>query len=648
MSSSRQGLGSSVAVRSRRSSFTNTLISTAQTAAAAATAVGETLKNTKTALKNKSRIKTLKKHKSGNKRERSSSLLDLLPDEDPISRQHTFRRCISYNENEGIRRSYSSDTSSSEYTLADQNSILNIDSDSDSTDESESANFVREESNDSLCVQVRDEELEFDSSSSQHYKVKEQTTCIDLTANTETKTPRETTVSEGDLCLICMEPFSKKHPPIRIPCTKECNSTPVHAKCIYEWRECQAGKGVGSCPLCRSPLNRVTYLPPDIIRSARFTRFGPRRHFLVHPVPREAGVVRCYIRAVRSGLFSNISYELFLQAPTTLKYPLGPLPDRSGPREGDRLLAVARKRLTTWGCAQLDMSMNPSHCSDTQDVTSSYLGCVQSTFSGLEHSILAPHRCKNGKVVMCELGSVRYTQNRIRSTVGPRRVQVCLPSVRRVYEEVENNSSQTNYNPVVDNAPVIIPTPLPGQIWEQQGSAKVTTAGGEEEELFGEDNNMGDGDVSESEYDSDNEKDEAEMKQKAKARWATQVYNSSNGKETLANLLKLGSDNNSSSKVLFARNKEPYWLDAIQAYSLDFQGRVTLPSNKNFQLLMENSPDVDGNTATDKQYDIALQFGKVGDNQAVEMYTMDVQWPLSPVQAFGICLSACDRKLLCS
>lgn len=39
----------------------------------------------------------------------------------------------------------------------------------------------------------------------------------------------------------------------------------------------------------------------------------------------------------------------------------------------------------------------------------------------------------------------------------------------------------------------------------------------------------------------------------------------------------------------YYENKKPRWLEPIQAYSLDFQGRVTLPSNKNFQLIRVSS-----------------------------------------------------------
>jgi tubby-related protein 1 len=62
-----------------------------------------------------------------------------------------------------------------------------------------------------------------------------------------------------------------------------------------------------------------------------------------------------------------------------------------------------------------------------------------------------------------------------------------------------------------------------------------------------------------------------------------------------------------------------------------FQGRVTLSSVKNFQLVGED----DGK--------IVMQFGRVDSDE----FVMDVQWPISPFQAFAIALSACDTKIAC-
>jgi tubby and related proteins len=70
----------------------------------------------------------------------------------------------------------------------------------------------------------------------------------------------------------------------------------------------------------------------------------------------------------------------------------------------------------------------------------------------------------------------------------------------------------------------------------------------------------------------------------------------------------------------------------VGAYVLNFNGRVTMASVKNFQLV---SPD-DHDT-------VVLQFGRTGK----DTFTMDYRWPLSPLQAFSICISSFDYKLAC-
>jgi len=65
---------------------------------------------------------------------------------------------------------------------------------------------------------------------------------------------------------------------------------------------------------------------------------------------------------------------------------------------------------------------------------------------------------------------------------------------------------------------------------------------------------------------------------------------------------------------------------------LNFKGRVTKASVKNFQLIDSANYD-----------DVLLQFGRVGDNK----FNMDFTYPLTPLQAFGICLSSMDTKLAC-
>ncbi|XP_074560143.1 tubby-like F-box protein 8 isoform X3 [Curcuma longa] len=104
-------------------------------------------------------------------------------------------------------------------------------------------------------------------------------------------------------------------------------------------------------------------------------------------------------------------------------------------------------------------------------------------------------------------------------------------------------------------------------------------------------------------------------------------------------------------RPLVLRNKPPRWHEQLQCWCLNFRGRVTIASVKNFQLIAAPQPAAP-NLATTTQpaaaaapgHDkIILQFGKV----AKDMFTMDYRYPLSTFQAFAICLSSFDTKLAC-
>lgn len=84
--------------------------------------------------------------------------------------------------------------------------------------------------------------------------------------------------------------------------------------------------------------------------------------------------------------------------------------------------------------------------------------------------------------------------------------------------------------------------------------------------------------------------------------------------------------------LIYLINKPPRWNEQVGAYVLNFSGRVTMASVKNFQLV---DPD--------EQNAVLLQFGRVGKDE----FTMDMQWPLSPLQAFAITLSSFDSKIAC-
>ena len=85
--------------------------------------------------------------------------------------------------------------------------------------------------------------------------------------------------------------------------------------------------------------------------------------------------------------------------------------------------------------------------------------------------------------------------------------------------------------------------------------------------------------------------------------------------------------------LIVLKNKQPRWNEQMQAYCLNFDGRVTDASVKNFQLA----------DSRDETEATLLQFGKVGK----DAFTMDYAYPMSALQAFAICLSSFDNKLAC-
>ncbi|XXG80702.1 hypothetical protein AAC387_Pa09g1509 [Persea americana] len=92
-------------------------------------------------------------------------------------------------------------------------------------------------------------------------------------------------------------------------------------------------------------------------------------------------------------------------------------------------------------------------------------------------------------------------------------------------------------------------------------------------------------------------------------------------------------------EVLVLKNKAPRWHEQLQCWCLNFRGRVTVASVKNFQLVA--SPE---NGQSGQEHDkVLLQFGKVGK----DLFTMDYQYPISAFQAFAICLSSFDTKIAC-
>lgn len=103
-------------------------------------------------------------------------------------------------------------------------------------------------------------------------------------------------------------------------------------------------------------------------------------------------------------------------------------------------------------------------------------------------------------------------------------------------------------------------------------------------------------------------------------------------------------DDERKNKPLVLRSKNPRWHEQLQCWCLNFHGRVTVASVKNFQLIAATQHAIGGVPAVPGPMDhekVILQFGKVGK----DAFTMDYRYPLSAFQAFAICLSSLDNKI---
>ncbi|XP_053368069.1 tubby protein homolog isoform X2 [Clarias gariepinus] len=91
-------------------------------------------------------------------------------------------------------------------------------------------------------------------------------------------------------------------------------------------------------------------------------------------------------------------------------------------------------------------------------------------------------------------------------------------------------------------------------------------------------------------------------------------------------------ENGNKENLVCLVNKSPTWNDQTQSYVLNFHGRVTQASVKNFQIVHPDNEDY-----------IVMQFGRVAE----DVFSMDYSFPFCALQAFAITLSSFDNKLAC-
>uniref|UniRef100_A0A665UWR5 Si:dkey-220f10.4 n=2 Tax=Echeneis naucrates TaxID=173247 RepID=A0A665UWR5_ECHNA len=90
--------------------------------------------------------------------------------------------------------------------------------------------------------------------------------------------------------------------------------------------------------------------------------------------------------------------------------------------------------------------------------------------------------------------------------------------------------------------------------------------------------------------------------------------------------------NGNTDKLVTLVNKSPSWNEQTHSYVLNFHGRVTQASVKNFQIIHPDNDDY-----------IVMQFGRVAE----DVFSMDYSFPMCALQAFAITLSSFDGKLAC-
>ncbi|KAJ8529846.1 hypothetical protein K7X08_036681 [Anisodus acutangulus] len=331
----------------------------------------------------------------------------------------------------------------------------------------------------------------------------------------------------------------------------------------------------------------------DIVRNPEFCGKLTFPVSLKQPGPRD-GTIQCFIKRDKS----NLTYHLFLCLSPALLV-----------ENGKFLLSAKRTRRTT--CTEYVISMDAENISRSSNT---YIGKLRSNFLGTKFIIYdtqPPYTCANvpapertsrrfnSKKVSPKVPTGSYTISQITyelnvlGTRGPRRMHCVMHSIP---------ASALDAGGSVPGQPELLSRPLEDSFRSISFSKSLDHS---------------------TEFSS--------------SRFSDIAGGSTN------------EEDDGKGKPLVLKNKAPRWHEQLQCWCLNFRGRVTVASVKNFQLIAATQPPAAGPTTSQpptSQSDhdkIILQFGKVGK----DMFTMDYRYPLSAFQAFAICLSSFDTKLAC-
>lgn len=344
----------------------------------------------------------------------------------------------------------------------------------------------------------------------------------------------------------------------------------------------------------------------DIVQSPEFCGKLTFPVSLKQPGPRD-GLIQCFIKRDKS----TLTYYLYLcLSPAVLS------------ENGKFLLAAKRNRRTAY--TEYVISVDSKNISRSSN---GYVGKMRSNFLGTKFIVYdtqAPYNA--GSLVSCQRASRRISSSRVSPKVptgsypiaqvnyelnvlgtrGPRRMQCTMHSIP---------ASAVDPEGVVPGQPKQL---LPGPFEESFRSTNTSS------------------------------------------RFSVTDFSSSRFSEISGAVQQDEEDGEAKEKPLVLRNKVPRWHEQLQCWCLNFRGRVTVASVKNFQLTSALQPSVassessqppqqqqtqpsSSSSSTSDHEKVILQFGKV----TKDMFTMDYRYPLSAFQAFAICLTSFDTKLAC-
>ncbi|CAL4908413.1 unnamed protein product [Urochloa decumbens] len=324
------------------------------------------------------------------------------------------------------------------------------------------------------------------------------------------------------------------------------------------------------------------------------------------------GMIQCFIKRDKS----KSTYHLYLCLSTAVLT-----------ENGKFLLSAKRNRKTT--CTEYVISMDADNISRS---SSTYIGKLRSNFLGTKFMIYDTQPPYNGAVVphagrtsrrfnskkvspkvptgSYNIGQVTYELN-VLGTRGPRRMHCVMHSIP---------ASAVEPGGIVPGQPEqILPRAL--------------------EESFRSTTSFSKSSIMNQSMDFSSSRNFSSVRDFSSTRFSDIAGGAVVGDE----------EGQNKERPLVLRNKAPRWHEQLQCWCLNFRGRVTIASVKNFQLIASSSqPPAAGaptpsQPAPPDQDKVILQFGKV----AKDMFTMDYRYPLSAFQAFAICLSSFDTKLAC-